>query len=714
MNTVRLYVSPNGNDAHDGLRPERRGSSGPLASLDAAFKLLRERKRQGALHGSAQIRLRGGTHVRETPLVLTPRDGLPVTVLPYKDEKPVLSGGRVIDGWRETTHNGRRAWTVTLDEVHNGSWYFRSLYVNNTRRERPRLPKQGLYRIADVPGMSVPCGWRNEGYNRFKLAPKQMAEFRNLADIEVLVFHFWICERLPVTAFDPESGLITTRVRSRVPLVEAWGDRLAPCCLENVYDALSDPGEWYLSRQDGKLIYLPLDGETPENTTVVAPRTLQLLKLKGNPDRQEWVEWIAFRDIEFRHTDWALPDEDNVERDTAWYDPRRSIHGQGRNGTGSAGQCECDISAAVFLKGARNCSFEGCAIANVGWNAVEIGDGCRAIALRGCELNDLGAGGVKLNGSACDEHRPALETGNNAVTDCHIHHGGRVFRAAEGIHCMHSYGNRFCHNDIHDFYYTGISLGWQWNFGPSICRDNKVEFNHIHHLGLGLLSDMGGVYTLGVQSGTTIRNNHIHDINALNYGAWCIYPDEGSSHLLIENNICHSTNREIFHQHYGRENLVRNNIFAFADRGIVSYGCFVAPELGFRLRQNVLLSRGEPHFLAGYGVDVDTLGHESNFNLLYRYDGKGPWFTKKRGTTSSAEGGIPFEEWQQNGHDRQSIVEDPGCADPEGGDFTLPPDSPACVKLGFTPIDTRRIGPRPRKHWNDYAPPHPRALPGMK
>ena len=82
-----------------------------------------------------------------------------------------------------------------------------------------------------------------------------------------------------------------------------------------------------------------------------------------------------------------------------------------------------------------------------------------------------------------------------------------------------------------------------------------MEFNHVHHIGVKsdgdgpILSDMGGIYTLGFQAGTRIRNNVWHDIAGLRYGGWGIYFDEGSSGIVAESNIVYRTTHEgDFHQ----------------------------------------------------------------------------------------------------------------------------------------------------------------------
>ena len=263
------------------------------------------------------------------------------------------------------------------------------------------------------------------------------------------------------------------------------------------------------------------------------------------------------------------------------------------------------------------------------------------------------------------------------MTDNHIHGIGLVFPPAVGVWVGQSGGNTISHNHIHDVYYTAISVGWTWGYGPTLARDNAIEFNHLHDIGKDMLSDMGAIYTLGVQPGTVIRGNLIHDISSFTYGGWGIYPDEGSSNILIENNIVYRAKSAGFHQHYGRENIVRNNIFAW------------------NIEHQLMRTRAEPHLSFTFERNIVCFDR----GRLLGSNWSGDQFKMDRNVYWDVRGepvrfaGKSWEQWREAGHDTGSVLADPLFVNPAKYDFTLRPDSPA-LKLGFQPIDLSGVGPR--------------------
>jgi hypothetical protein len=190
-------------------------------------------------------------------------------------------------------------------------------------------------------------------------------------------------------------------------------------------------------------------------------------------------------------------------------------------------------AAAIRLKGCRNVAFDRCTVRDLGTFAFDIADGCWNITLSRNRLTGLGGGGIRINGG--DKNSPPLRrTGDNTISDNIIGPYGEIYPSAVGVLLMHTFGNTVSHNEIHHGWYTGVSVGWEWGYQQSVSRDNVIAYNHIHHIGQGLLSDMGAIYTLGLSPGTVLRNNLIHDIDANQYGGWGIYNDEGSSHILVE------------------------------------------------------------------------------------------------------------------------------------------------------------------------------------
>ncbi len=693
---IQLYVSPDGKDTWSGAlsEPAPDGSDGPLATIQAAqerIRCLRRRPRHlatphtiGGLKGPLVVWLRGGRYAVREPVVFGPQDSAPVTYAAYGNEVPVIDGGQAVTGWSATTVNGRDAWVTDLPEVAAGEWSFRQLFVNGERRSRARLPKQGLFRMAEVPGMVLPAGWGGGGHTRFVCAEDDVKPFRNLGDVEVVYVHFWIEERPPIVSFDPETRLVTMARKSRSALVGSHGSQLADYYLDNVFEALTEPGEWYLDRSVGQLYYLPMPGESMGSTEIVAPRLLQLLRIKGDPEAGRYVEHVAFKGITFQHTDWRHPGETPEASVDLLTNP--SVRGINRAGDAAAAQAAADVPGVIHFEGAKDCALEDCVVRNVGWYGAFISDGCTGIRLVGNEFYDLGAGGVKINGAAEGEAE-CRKTGWNRIADNLIHKAGRIFHSGVGILSMHSAGNVIAHNHIHDLFYSGISCGWVWGYIPSASHDNIIEKNHIHHIGQGLLSDMGGVYLLGIQPGTLVRNNLIHDVEKAHYGGWALYTDEGSSHIILENNVCYDTNGDVFHQHYGRENTVRNNILVCGAEATTAY-TRIEPHVGVVFYRNILVSAGAPMFRQLCGDRTRRI--LSDCNLFWDTVRDTPLFCRD----PAGNGELDLNAWRDLGHDRNSAVADPGFADFVKRDLSLSPDSPA-LRLGFRPIDISDVGPRP-------------------
>ena len=205
----------------------------------------------------------------------------------------------------------------------------------------------------------------------------------------------------------------------------------------------------------------------------------------------------------------------------------------------------------------------------------------------------------------------------------------------------------------------------------------------MHDIGQSMLSDMGAVYTLGIQHGTVIRNNLIHDVNSFTYGGWGLYPDEGSTGIVWENNVVYRTKSAGFHQHYGRENIVRNNIFAFGKE------------------HQVMRTRDEDHVSFHFTnnivyFDSGTLLGSSWKNDRFVIDHNCYFDTRSAAAPENLKfSDVTLEKWRARGHDTRSVIADPLFVAPDKFDFRLRKNSPALAR-GFKPIDLTTVGVRPK------------------
>lgn len=652
---VVLHVGPGGRDTWSGALPaaNRARTDGPLATLAGARDRLRRLRAARKTPVSVRVVLHGGTYRLAEPLTLQPRDsgspGAPVVFEAAPGASPVVSGGREITEWLEAGGG----WVARVPALAGRPWLFRQLFVDGRRRQRARSPNAGFFTV-DGPVDNVwrwgPNGAKEDlkpsafRYRAADIDPRWAAR----GDVEVVALQVWAESRMRIASVNPAARRVTLSgtccPSNRETDARYW--------VENAPECLDAPGEWYLDAQAGEVHYIPLPGEKLGKVSIAAPALRELLRLEGDPATGATVHDVEFRGITFRDADWSLAPEGYVDVQAAF-----------------------DVPAAVTAIWAERCRFERCTFRSVGAWAVELGRGCHDCSLTRCEMTDTGAGGIRI-GEYAQRPEPREQASGNRLERCRVQDIGRVYPAAVGIWIGQAHHNTVTHCEVADTWQSGISVGWSWGYAPSLAHDNLVEACHVHHIGRGLLSDMGGIYTLGVQPGTIIRGNHVHDVRSRQGGGWGIYLDEGSSGIRVEGNIVHRTTSAGFMLHYGRDNVVTDNVFALSDEPNILR--FTEDEQqSFVFERNIVLAKG--------GLPLGGKWANGRFAL----DRNVYW---SAGGYGLAFDGKPFAEWQQRGYDTHSIVADPLFLDAARGDFRLQPTSPA-LGLGFRQRDWRQAGP---------------------
>ncbi|MBR2007578.1 MAG: right-handed parallel beta-helix repeat-containing protein [Alistipes sp.] len=667
-----LYVSPSGNDSNKGSAAE------PLASMQGAVARAIALQEDTAIDGFV-VNLAAGIYTQYEALEIDTSLHKPIEFRGSNTaERTSISGAMQAEQFTAVEDN---LWRVRIPEVVRYGLRFEQIYINGERRFRAQSPNRGEFagikQVKHIPIDSTNLGRDIYGWEVLNITPNNPIPFGNecrtqyigedaptsknkeaLSQPLITFFHKWDTTRRPLLHVD-SCGVMTIAGRGVYP----WNtiDTRSRFFAENDFNFLDAEGEWILS-EDGWLYYIPCEGETIENTVCHIPIAQQFIKINGESIEQQ-VDGITFNNIDFTYASYLTPNEGNVQM-----------------------QAAAGIGTVVEANFARNIHFADCTIAHTGLGGVWFKRGCSDCSVERCHIYDVGASGVKIGESTIRDNRAEI-THHIKVDNNIIQHGGFVFPCAVGVIIFHSSDNQVTHNDIADFRYTGVSVGWNWGYGYSPAKRNIVEYNHIHHLGWAQLSDMGGVYTLGMSEGTSVSNNVLHDIYSLYYGGWGLYTDEGSTGIRIENNLVYNCKSGGFHQHYGKDNIVRNNIFAGQIRTQLE-ASRVEEHLSFEFSHNIIYySKG-----VMCGINWANVGHKSDYNCYFCTD------SEKKIEFQ----GISFDEWQKKGQDVNSIIADPQFADVAAGNFT-PKNKAMLKKIGFKPFDYSKAGVYGSKAWRQKA-----------
>lgn len=611
------------------------------------------------------IRLKEGTYNLTAPLVLTPEDsGLCITGAGMG--KTVISGGRELPPF---TVQEDGTWVSDLSSVMPLGADIQQLFVGGKRATLARTPNDGELFLTQpleefFPGKEYE-NWSSNGASLVKCRlPEEAAGALDSVNpastqFKISFLHAWDITRRNVLAWSPKDSSLVVPGKPQKP----WNhmDRCSQFFLEDDLAFMDAPGEYFYDIAQRQLHYIPLEGQEAGKVCAILPYAENLLVVKG--DEAAHVKDVAVRGVTLAYT----------AHEMSWRgeEPQQASFGS---------------SATVLADFADNLRIENCEVSHTGNSAVWFRTGCRGGLLSSCLLEDLGVGGVKIGEYTHRTDEDTYLTRDVTVDNNIMRHGSRVMPTGVGVILFDASDCHITHNEVADFYYSGMSVGWQWGYMHSASKRNIIEYNHIHHIGWGVLSDMGGVYTLGKSEGTHVDHNVIHDIYSLGYGGWGLYTDEGSTGITMAYNLVYNCKSSAFHQHYGRENHILNNIFAGQIRAQME-ATRIEEHKSFDFARNIICySQGNM-----YGMQWGKVKSDCHDNLYWCYSGE------------VCFNGLDLEAWkEQTGWDTGSIVADPGFTSPSTSDFTIR-DSSAVRRIGFEPFDWTEAGVYGDEAWKKLA-----------
>lgn len=546
----QIYVSPQGSDQAVGDREH------PLHSLEQARDLARNK-------GISQIVLRGGTYRLTNPLQLTAEDsGRSFEAAP--GESPILSGAVAVKGWKRIDA-ARNLWSAPLPQGVSNS---RQLYVDGVRATRTR---------GRVP---VKLTMNDAGY---EAADSTMASWKNSSDMEFVYtggnavwsersvgLGSWTEPRCPIAGIQGKTILMAQpcwdNSTKRVMLPE-WkrtanlvGPRSVgnePTYVENAYELLGQPGEWYLDRSAKTIYYVPRPGEDLTKADVELPVLESLVIGKGSATQP--IHNITFQGIQFSYATWL-----GASSKEGFSEIQANYQVTGPDGYSKQALCDivpggtCPFAAWTPLVGnvsfewSRELSFRNDAFVHLGAAGLRLSSGSKKDIVEGCIFTDISGNGLEL--ATVDAPLAPEEefSTDNRVENNLFRDVGAEYRG--GIPIVVGYAKRtlIAHNQIDHVPYAGISMGWG-GWMDKIKRpgqannstSNVVEKNLIHDFML-VLSDGGGIYTQGrtgkdLTDGEKVQGNVIYNQWSSGHG---IYTDNGSAMITIRRNVMFNTNHD--------------------------------------------------------------------------------------------------------------------------------------------------------------------------
>ena len=320
-----LWVSPNGDDAGPGSEEQ------PLRTIARARDLVRTLNRDMTDDITVFI---AGEHRIDQPLQFGPEDsgtnGFSIIYTAAPGEHPVISGGYHVVGWK-LADGERNLWSAPAPAGLSNTY---SLYVNGNLASRTRG------RLLQFFARNAPTS---------KVAgPDPSAQWKNLGDV---VFQA------------PGAGSIWSETSAS-----------APPFVENAFELLGVPGEWYFDRPAHLIYYTPRVGEEMVTADVVAPSAVALLRCAGTKEHP--MTGLVFKGIRFEFTTVPSPLDASPDGSASRPAPGPAVSVALASGIQLLEDEFLHLSTPALRlgPGLEGCTLDGCAFGQISWSAIHVED----------------------------------------------------------------------------------------------------------------------------------------------------------------------------------------------------------------------------------------------------------------------------------------------------------------------------------------------------
>ena len=656
-----IYVSPQGNDKNPGTKEK------PVSSFAKAQVLARK----FPANVSVEVVFLKGIYYLPQTVIFTKEDSKTLSAsVTYRAEtegEAILSGGSQLDLKWKPGENG-----IFIAEV-PGKPAIDQLYINGVRQRMARFPNA-------VAGKNVFDTWELShkaavDQSTDPLTPERISRWKNPEGGYIHAMHsalwgdmHWIIKgKNDDGTLNYEGGWQNNRPSKMHPVYRI---------VENIFEELDCPGEWFFNNKEGKLYYMSEQATDLKTAKVEIVRLRHLIEFTGSKENP--IQSVHLKGFVFRHSARTFMDNKEPLLRSDW-----TVYRGG----------------AVVYNGAEDCAITDCEFDQVGGNTIFVNNYNRRITIKGCYIHNSGANGIAFVGDPATVRSPIFRYGKQdfqnidrtkgpkgdnypadcLVEDCLITMTGRDEKQTAPVHISMSYKIRVNHCSIYDVPRAGININ-EGTFGGHIIENCDI-FNTVLETG-----DHGSFNSWGRDRYWTpdvnetvpevtkqpdlpfldmLEPNIIRSSRWRCDHGWDIDLDDGSSWFQIYNNLLLNGGLKM-REGYNRK--ATNNIII--NNGLHPHVWY--SNSGDVFKQNIVFKSYQPAIMDKSIAKDGKWGKELDYNF----------FVANKDVMNRFAG---------NSCDLNSINGDPIFVDPSKCDFRIKEGSPA-LKSGFVNFPMNQFG----------------------